>query len=130
MIAMLEYDSETGILLVYQTGQRTEADAGIQEGMLADKVAETDPRGFLYVMDHASWDVSHETWIRLLKTAAIMIGSRPAALVMPRDFPDSQMAVLFGTVSAYGLELETFPDEETERAWLRAQVSGSRKRCS
>jgi len=130
MIAMLEYDAETGILLVYQTGQRTEADAGSQEGMLADEVAKTDPSGFLYVMDHARWDVSHETWLRSLKTAATMIGTRPAALVMPSDFPDEQVALLFGTVSAFGLRLETFRDEEEARDRLSAEIASSRKKCS
>lgn len=97
--------------------------------MLADKVEETDPSGFLYVMDHARWDVSHETWLRLLKTAATMIAARPAALVMPSDFPDEQMALLFGTVSAYRLRLEIFRDEEEARAWLGAEIASSRKKC-
>lgn len=130
MIAMLDYDADTGILLVYQTGQRTEEDAGIQEGMLADKVAETNPAGFLYVMDHASWDVSHETWVRLVKTATEMIGGRPAALVMPRDFPAEQMALLLEITASYGLRLEIFRDEDAGRAWLGAEIDSSRKKCS
>ena len=118
MIALLEHDAATGVLLVYQTGQRTEADAGSQEDMLAEKVAATAPSGFLYVMDQARWDVSPQTWGRMLNTAATMIGSRPVALIMPSDFPDDQMTMLHGTVSAHAMTLEIFREEDEGRRWL------------
>lgn len=123
MIALLDFDTATGILLVYQTGQRTEDDAGNDEAMLEDKVREVSPRAFLYVMDHAQWDVSEATWMRLLTNGADLVGSKPVAMVMPVGFPDEQMAMFSKVVAAREINLQVFPDEEAARTWLIGQTA-------
>jgi len=114
----LEYEPDTGLLVIYHVGETKEDGVGSNIGAISEALKQHDPRGVLIVMDHASWDISLASWEKMTNMTLDTIGQRPIAVLSPIPLPTAQRELTLVLAEAQNHAVNFYDNEIVARAWL------------
>ena len=119
----LEYESDTGLLVLYHVGETKEEGVGSNIEAISHAISEHDPKGVLIVMDHASWNISLGSWEKMTNMTLETIGKRPIAVLSPIPLPAAQRELAMVLAEAQKYTVNFCNNEIVARAWLDDDTS-------
>ena len=123
MMQSLEFEPDTGLLVLYFVGETQEDGVGSNIEAISQAISEHEPKGVLIVMDHASWDISLGSWEKMTNMTLETIGKRPIAVLSPIPLPSAQRELTMVLAEAQNYSVHFCDNEIVARAWLNDSTS-------